>query len=467
MAIILVEDKNTFNEWRLKFNEMSIDLGDVDLLDSSETNIVAAINENYANIGDLTLLNTTDKFPLVDAINEILQHTVDNANDIGDISTLTTTDKSNLTNAVNELDGEIGDISTLTTDAKTSLTVAVNEIDAHTDTNTTNIGDMVLDTTATDLTDAINEHEGDIGTMALDTTATDLTGAINEHEGDIGDMALDTTATNLSDAIDELHGEIGTNTTDIGDIQTDIGDMVLDTVATNLSDAIDELHGEIGTNATDINTIETNIGDMVLDTVATNLSDAIDELHGEIGTNTTNIGTLGNLTTSVTTDLVVAINSLSDITYLGIELNDVTDLNSLLVYAYCYGTIDDIATPVVDTDTLLDNYASNTVQGVTVATASGTITVPTTGVYVVKGRVIFTCATLSAAYELKLDNDATKTVYDTLYNGATDSGVEKSMKFETVLSLTATDVLSLYMIADTVGAAWSGISGDFSIQRIT
>ena len=430
MAIILVEDKNTFNEWRLKFNEMSIDLGDVDLLDSSETNIVAAINENYANIGDLTLLNTTDKFPLVDAINEILQHTVDNANDIGDISTLTTTDKSNLTNAVNELDGEIGDISTLTTDAKTSLTVAVNEIDAHTDTNTTNIGDMVLDTTATDLTDAINEHEGDIGTMALDTTATDLTGAINEHEGDIGDMALDTTATNLSDAIDELHGEIGTNTTDIGDIQTDIGDMVLDTVATNLSDAIDELHGEIGTN-------------------------------------TTNIGTLGNLTTSVTTDLVVAINSLSDITYLGQALNDVTDLNSLLVYAYCYGTIDDIATPVVDTDTLLDNYASNTVQGVTVATASGTITVPTTGVYVVKGRVIFTCATLSAAYELKLDNDATKTVYDTLYNGATDSGVEKSMKFETVLSLTATDVLSLYMIADTVGAAWSGISGDFSIQRIT
>jgi len=69
-----------------------------------------------------------------------------------------------------------------------------------------------------DLTDKpdLSSIEGDIGDMELDTQATNLTDAINEHETDIGDMELDTQATNLTDAINELvadlqnlHGIIG------------------------------------------------------------------------------------------------------------------------------------------------------------------------------------------------------------------------------------------------------------------
>ena len=54
------------------------------------------------------------------------------------------------------------------------------------------IGSATLQTTAQDLSGAVNEHEGDIsdintkvGSATLTTTAPDLSGAINEHEGDI------------------------------------------------------------------------------------------------------------------------------------------------------------------------------------------------------------------------------------------------------------------------------------------
>ena len=487
MAVILVHIEDTFHQWMLKANDLSVIVGDFDNLDSIETSLVRAINENFNHIGDLTTLTTDATDNLVNVANEIDLHTDVNTINIGTMIALTTTDKSTLVNAINELDADIGDLTGLTTDAVGSLVLAINEVDSHADQNTTDIGDMILDTTATNLTDAINEHEGDIGSMALDTTATDLTGAINEHEGDIGTMALDTTAVTLTGAINEHEGDIGdmiltTTATDLTDgineHDTELGDIsAMTTTATDVSGAVNELDADIGdmvltTTATDltdgINEHDTELGDIgAMTTVATDVGGAINELDDHADTNATSIGTIGNLTTSATADLVVAVNSLSDISYLGTELNAVTDLNTLMVYAYCHGLVDDIATPVIDTDTLLDNYVSNIVRGVTVSTVNGTITVPTSGSYKVKGRIIFACATVSAAYQLKLDNDGTKIVYDTLYNGSTDSGVKKSLNFDVVLALTATDVLSLYLVADAVGAAWTGMAGDFSIERIT
>lgn len=470
MAIILVPLEDTFDQWRIKANALSIVVGDFDNLDSTESSLVQAINENFNNIGDLSTLTTDTVIDLVSAINEVDLHTDTNTINIGDMPTLTTQDKTTLVNAINELDDEIGDLSGLTTDSTSNLVAAINEVDLHTDTNETNIGDMNLDTTATNLTDAINEHEADIGDMVLTTTATDLTDAINEHDTELGNVGgITTDATDVAGAINEHDAEIGevvmgtTATTLTGAIAEhggEIGDMALDTTATDLTEAINE-H-------------ETDIGDMALDTSATDLTEAINEVAGEvdtnttnIGTNTTNIGTMANLTTSATTDLVVAVNSLSDIAYLGQELNEVTDLNSLLVYGHLYGPIDDVLTPVADTDYLLENYFASSSSGVTTTALDGEITIPTTGIYEVQGNIMFACTTVSCAYQLSLDNDATKNVVGTLYNGSTDSGVAKTINFRRILSLTASDVLSLYLKGSAIGVNWTNIKSYFSVIRIS
>ena len=71
---------------------------------------------------------------------------------------------------------------------------------------TLNIGS--LNTAASDVRGAINEHEADIGTVGnLTTTATSLVTAINELDLKQGAAALSTTATTLSGAINELVSE--------------------------------------------------------------------------------------------------------------------------------------------------------------------------------------------------------------------------------------------------------------------
>lgn len=73
-----------------------------------------------------------------------------------------------------------------------------------------------------------------VGTTPLNTTATDLSNAINEHENDIGNMSLTTSASNLTGAINELDGDIGT-------INSTIGSTALPTTAQTLTGAIAEV----------------------------------------------------------------------------------------------------------------------------------------------------------------------------------------------------------------------------------
>lgn len=75
MAIISIELTDTFDQWRIKSNSLGV------------------------NVGDITLLNTTDKDSCVDAINELEAETAT----IGLIASLTTTDKSSTVDAINEV----------------------------------------------------------------------------------------------------------------------------------------------------------------------------------------------------------------------------------------------------------------------------------------------------------------------------------------------------------------------------
>ncbi len=90
MAVTTIALSNTFDEWRIAFN---------DLVNTSNLQIDSAVLAN---------LTTANKTTLVDAINEV------HANQ-GDLSTLTTTDKSSLVNAVNEINSSISGFAELAT----------------------------------------------------------------------------------------------------------------------------------------------------------------------------------------------------------------------------------------------------------------------------------------------------------------------------------------------------------------
>lgn len=140
MAKPIVTKKDTFDQWRLKVNQVSENIGDVDFLNTNDkSSAVAAINEtktnldnSISNIGNLADLDTTDKSSAVAAINEINT----------DITTESTRISGEFFIEVARLDGEIdantsdiddinttiGPLASLTTDDKTSVVNSINEI---------------------------------------------------------------------------------------------------------------------------------------------------------------------------------------------------------------------------------------------------------------------------------------------------------------------------------------------------
>jgi hypothetical protein len=87
----------------------------------------AEVDNNFANInlviGFREDLETNQTDNLVAAVNEI------NA-DVGNVVLLTTTTTSNLVAAVNEVDSDVGNIAELTTAETSNLVVAVNAVNA-------------------------------------------------------------------------------------------------------------------------------------------------------------------------------------------------------------------------------------------------------------------------------------------------------------------------------------------------
>ena len=122
---------------------------------------------------------------------------------------------STIMDGINELQGDIGTVGNLTTSA-TAVVTAINELDLKQ-------GSATLTTNATTLSGGLNELEVGVRGTSNDLVATSLSGmsannlvsGLLEHETDIGNMSLDTSAGNITAAINELHGEINSNDTDI------------------------------------------------------------------------------------------------------------------------------------------------------------------------------------------------------------------------------------------------------------
>jgi hypothetical protein len=267
------------------------------ILSTTATNLVTGIAELDSDIGarpHTTL--TTDAKTLTGAVNEL-------DSDLGARESLGTINKTSVVNAVNELETAIRGTTanyTISTSAN-DLVGAVNELDALQ-------GNVVMGTSASTVTGAIAEHDAELGDSAMGTAKTTITGAIAELEVEIDTLntkveptqSLTTTATTLSDAVNELDA-----------LQ---GDSALGTVKTTITGAIHELHGEVDGIHTEIGSsninsiassnnhitgalvqLHTELGSAALDTSANTHTGAINELHTTLGQALTDSGANGNL----------------------------------------------------------------------------------------------------------------------------------------------------------------------------
>ena len=234
---------------------------------------------------------------------------------------------------------DVGDIATLDTTA-TNLTDAVNEVHGDHDALDTRVGALnlinaaVRGTTVTqsinNVYDRFNPWTG-YGTV-LNTSATNLATAINEVHGDhdalvalVGSLSLINAAVRGSTVTQSIN-----NVYDRFNPWTGYG-TVLNTSATNLAASINEVHGDhdaldarvgaltnihVNVRGTTVTQSIDNVYDRfnpwtgygtTLATTATNLAAAINEVHGERDTLAGQVGSVATLATAAGT-VVAAIN---------------------------------------------------------------------------------------------------------------------------------------------------------------
>ena len=100
MAVTVVQQTNTFDQWRVKTNTIASDLGDAATLNTFATNAVGGVNEVSLRVGLPTNLVTTDKTNVVSAVNEVKNAAVGLRTDVGNLNNLSG-GESNLVTAIN------------------------------------------------------------------------------------------------------------------------------------------------------------------------------------------------------------------------------------------------------------------------------------------------------------------------------------------------------------------------------
>ena len=244
MAIVNIQNTNTFNEWRIKTNEIGSQLGDVSSnVTNNATTTFTGLNGINANdfVGSaatFTVTNTAGTYGVtvtqagsgyadsdtilikgsnlggVDTVNDATITVTGQTGGNIDTATIAGTAAATLATEVKFIQDYVDPTQALNTTA-TTLADAINEHEA-------DLGTMSLTTTGTNVTAAINELDAKQGNDTLDTASSTLTGAINEHESDIGNMSLNTTANDLTAAINEIKVTADDAQTEIG------GDMAAD-----------------------------------------------------------------------------------------------------------------------------------------------------------------------------------------------------------------------------------------------
>ena len=252
MAIVNIQNTNTFDEWRIKTNEIGSQLGDVSgTVANNATTTFTGLNGINANdfVGSaatFTITNTAGVYSV--AVTQAGTGYADSDTVLIKGSNIGGVDGTN--DATITVTGQTGgniDTATVAGNPAPGLASEFKLVQDYVDPT------QALNTTATNLADAINEHEADLGTMSFTTTATNVTAAINELDAKQGGDVLDTASSTLTGAINEH--------------ESDIGNMSLNTTANDLTAAINEIkvtaddaQSEIGGDmSTDYDGDDTNI----------------------------------------------------------------------------------------------------------------------------------------------------------------------------------------------------------------
>ena len=128
------------------------------------------------------------------------------------------------------------------------LNVAESDIDAL----EAKQGSALLHTTATNISDAINELHAEIDGEAADLTA--LEARVTTEEANVDALQGDMLA--VEARASALEGRATVNEGDIDDLEAKVGTATLETVATDLSAAINELHAELDVEVGDLTALE-------------------------------------------------------------------------------------------------------------------------------------------------------------------------------------------------------------------
>jgi len=247
MAIVNVNNSNTFNQWRIKTNEIGSQLGDVSgsVSNNATTTYTGQRGVNASDFvgtaATFTVTNTAGTYSVAVTQAGAGYATNDTVTIKGsDIGGVDTTNDATIT-----ITGQTGGSVTTATIAGTAAPQIANEFRL--------VQDFVeptqtLTTTATTLADAINEHDAELGVItaaAMGTTAATVSGAMLELETEIDTLNTrveptqafnsNFTSTTIMDGINEL--------------MTDLGDVTaanMKTTATTGVTAINELSLEIG-----------------------------------------------------------------------------------------------------------------------------------------------------------------------------------------------------------------------------
>ena len=279
-------------------NELQDDIGTVESLTTAANDLVLAINEHDAELGTITAgaMGTT-----ASTVSTAIREHEDQIGNVNITSIDSNTDT--ITGALVQLHDEVGDVTSnnLGTSAS-NLTAAVREHEDQIGNHTAFHSISSADNT---ISKALDQLHIEVGDLALHTSATDLTEAVNELEEDLfnGEGAtkrtrsdlLTTDKTSILDAINEIHSELFVNGTGVSfaglsadyfkeaveELRTELGNhATLDTnVTTDAVSAINELENVIR----DDNTARTNYD---LNTNSHNLIAAINEFEGFLKSDT-------------------------------------------------------------------------------------------------------------------------------------------------------------------------------------
>ena len=322
MATVKVVNSDTFNQWRIKTNEIGSQLGDVSGVVSN-----AATTTFTGQIG----INASD------FVGGAAAFTITNAGGTYGVAITTAGTGYAVNDTVLIKGSNLGGVDS-TNDATVTVTsISGGAID----------GASVAGTPVPVLANEVRKIQDFVEpTQALTTTATTLADAINEHDAELGIItaaAMGTTASTVSTAILELETEIDTLNTRVEPTQAFNSNFT----STTIMDGINELMVDLG-DVTAAN----------MKTTASTGVTAINELSLQIGGSTQK--RMAADYSGTETDIVSALNTLFSATSLGtlsstfVKVNGTNDMSGVL-------TLHSTGMEVIDgSDMIFKTYAGST-----------------------------------------------------------------------------------------------------------